>query len=75
MRKRYWVLLAIMVFGGAGNLIGGTDTPGRAAVDPAGGPGVVRANVPVAPRFDATMFVSASSSSLNLHDAPNTGGG
>ena len=29
------------------------DTPGRAAVDPAGGSGVVRADVPAAPRFDA----------------------
>lgn len=72
MRKRYWVLLAFLVFGGAGNLIGGTDTPGRAAVDPAGGSAVVRANIPAAPRFDATMFVSASS--LNLREAPNTGG-
>jgi hypothetical protein len=48
------------------------DTPGRAAVDPAGGSGVVRAEVPVAPRFDATMYVSASS--LNLREAPDTGG-
>lgn len=72
MRKRYWVLLAIMVFGGAGNLIGGTDTPGRAAVDPAASPAVVRANIPAAPRFDATMYVSAGS--LNLREAPNTGG-
>jgi hypothetical protein len=54
MRKRYWVLLAIMALGGIGNLIGGTDTPARGAVDPAARPGAVQANVPVAPRFDAT---------------------
>ncbi len=69
MRKRYWVLLAIMMFGGAGDLIGGTDTPGRATVDPAVSPAVVRVDVPAAPRFDATMVVSASS--LNLLMAPS----
>jgi hypothetical protein len=72
MRKRYWVVLAFLALAGLGNLIGGTDTPGRAAVDPAGGSGVVRADVPAAPRFDATMYVSASS--LNLREAPDTGG-
>lgn len=71
MRKRYWVLLAIMVFGGAGNLIGGTDTPVTASVDRGGGAASVRADIPAAPRFDATMFVSASS--LNLREAPSTG--
>jgi hypothetical protein len=71
MRKRYWVLLAIMVLGGVGNLIGGTDTPVRGAVDPAATPGAVQADVPVAPRFDATLFVSASS--LNLREVPSMG--
>ena len=72
MRKRYWVVLAFLALAGLGNLIGGTDTPGRAAVDPAGGTASVRADIPAAPRFDATLFVSASS--LNLREAPTTGG-
>ncbi|UJW86821.1 SH3 domain-containing protein [Devosia sp. SL43] len=72
MRKRYWVVLAFLALAGLGNLIGGTDMPGQAAVDPAGGSGVVRAEVPAVLRFDATMYVSASS--LNLREVPSTGG-
>ena len=48
MRKRYWVVLAFLALAGLGNLIGGTDTPGRAAVDPAGGSGVVRGHSGIA---------------------------
>lgn len=58
--------------GGFGNIIGGTDTPVTASVDPGGGQAVVRADIPAAPRFDATLFVSASS--LNLRGAPSMGG-
>lgn len=36
------------------------DTPGRAAVDPAGGSGV-RADGPAALRFDAKLYISAGS--------------
>lgn len=70
MRKRYWVVLAFLALGGLGNLIGGTDTPGRAAVDPAGS---VRAPVSVtaAPQFDAVLYVTAGS--LNLREGPGTG--
>ncbi|WP_332701432.1 SH3 domain-containing protein [Devosia sp.] len=70
MRKLFWVLLGIMVLAALGNLIGGTDTPVTASVNPASGPASVRADVPAAPRFDATLFVSASS--LNLREAPST---
>ncbi|WP_332688822.1 SH3 domain-containing protein [Devosia sp.] len=42
-----------------------------ASVNPASGPALVRANIPAAPRFDATLFVSATS--LNLREAPSTG--
>lgn len=71
MRKRYWVLLAIMMFGGAGNLIGGTDTSARASIDQRSQPSVVRSALPATPRFDATLFVSANS--LNLREGPSTG--
>jgi len=72
MRKLFWVLAGIMVLAALGNIVGGTDTPLTARVDPAGGSGVVGADIPAAPRFDATLFVSASS--LNLREAPSMGG-
>ncbi|KRA50173.1 SH3 domain-containing protein [Devosia sp. Root635] len=72
MRKLFWVLAGIMVLAALGNIIGGTDTPVTARVDPAGGQAVVRADIPAAPRFDATLFVSANS--LNLREAPSTSG-
>ncbi len=71
MRKRYWVLIGIMVLAGVGNLIGGSDTPVTASVDPGALPVSVPADVPATPRFDATLFVSANS--LNLREAPSTG--
>lgn len=71
MRKLFWVFAGIMLLGALGNLIGGTDTPVRASVDPGTGPALVRADVPAAPRFDATLYVSANS--LNLREAPTTG--
>jgi len=71
MRKLFWVLAGFMVLAALGNLIGGTDTPVTGAVDPKSEPAMVRADIPASPRFDATMFVSASG--LNLREAPNTG--
>lgn len=72
MRKRYWVFIGFMALAALGNIIGGTDTPVRASVDPAAGPALVRADIPATPRFDATLFVSANS--LNLREAPTTSG-
>ena len=71
MRKGFWVLAGLMVLAALGNIIGGTDTPVRGSADPVGGSAVLRTDVPAAPRFDATLFVSASS--LNLREAPSTG--
>lgn len=71
MRKRYWVVLAVMAFAAVGNLIGGTDTPVRGALDPAAASRPI-SDIPAAPRFDATLFVSANS--LNLRASPSTGG-
>lgn len=59
-----WVFFGIMALAAIGNLIGGTDTPVTARVDPAA------VATPVAPRFDETLFVSASA--LNLRDAPSS---
>ena len=72
MRKLFWVLAGIMVLAAWGNIIGGTDTPVTARIDPGDGQAVVRADIPAAPRFDATLFVSASS--LNLREAPSPNG-
>ena len=69
MRKLFWVLAGIMLLAALGNIIGGTDTPVTASVDPGGGQAVVRADIPAAPRFDATLFVSA-----NLREAPSASG-
>lgn len=71
MRKRYWLLLVIMAVAALGNLIGGTDTPVRGALDPAAS-STALSDIPAAPRFDATLFVSANS--LNLRAAPSTSG-
>ncbi|WP_171015872.1 SH3 domain-containing protein [Devosia sp. FKR38] len=70
MRKRYWFVFGIMALAALGNIIGGTDTPGRAAVDPAGGAGVVPANVAAVPGFEASLYVTANS--LNLREGPST---
>ena len=50
MRKLFWVLAGIMVLAALGNIIGGTDTPVTARVDPGSGQAVVRADSPAAPR-------------------------
>lgn len=66
------VLLVVMALAAIGNLIGGTDTPVRGALDPSVTSSPVRSDIPAAPRFDATLFVSASS--LNLRASPSTNG-
>ncbi|WP_323013915.1 SH3 domain-containing protein [Devosia sp.] len=70
MRKLFWVFAGIMMLAALGNIIGGTDTPATASVTP--GTQAVRVGVPEAPRFDATLYVAASS--LNLREAPSTNG-
>lgn len=70
MRKIWVAVIGIMVLSTLGNLIGGTDTPSQASVNPGAVSAPARANVPAAPRFDATMYVSASS--LNMREAPST---
>lgn len=71
MKGRCASVLAIMALGGAGDLTGGTDTPVTASVDPRAGTASAPADLAATPRFDATMFVSASS--LNLREAPTAG--
>lgn len=73
MRKVFWVVaLVVMGLAAIGNLIGGTDTPVRGALDPAAGRNVLQPDIPSSPRFDATLFVSASS--LNMRASPSTSG-
>ncbi len=73
MRKLVWVVvLVVMALAAIGNLIGGTDTPVRGALDPAAGSTSLSRDIPASPRFDATLFVSASS--LNLRASPSTEG-
>lgn len=73
MRKLVWVVvLVVMALAAIGNLIGGTDTPVRGALDPAAGSTSPRRDIPASPRFDATLFVSARS--LNLRASPSTDG-
>jgi len=72
MRKLFWVLACIMMLAALGNLIGGTDTPVSASVAPVAGGSLPQAHMPEAPRFEATLFVSASS--LNLRESPSTNG-
>lgn len=66
------LLLVVMGLAAIGNLIGGTDTPVRGALDPAAVNSSVQSDIPASPRFDATLFVSASS--LNLRAAPSSNG-
>lgn len=73
MRKAFWILLAVVMgIAAIGNLIGGTDTPVRGALDPSTGEISSRSDIPASPRFDATLFVSASS--LNLRASPSSSG-
>ena len=60
MRKLFWVLAGIMVLAAWGNIIGGTDTPVTASVDPGGGQAVVRADIPATPRATILLPVGGA---------------
>ena len=70
MRKVVWgVLLVDMALAAIGNLIGGTDTPVRGALDPAAGSSSLLSDIPSSPRFDATLIVSASNLNMRAERA------